>query len=196
LAAKKNFYAVKNGRRIGIYKTWHQCKEQIDHFTGALYKGFVTLQEAEDYLGDVSDGQSDNNADCYCIYVDGSYAAGRYSWAIAVFYNAELIHSDSGVGRSAENAQMNNVAGEIEAAMQAVSWAEKNNIGKIVIYHDYIGISEWAEGRWKANMPGTQQYAAFMSSRRKWVSFKKVTGHTGVKGNELVDRLAKKALGI
>lgn len=196
LAAKKNFYAVKNGRKTGIFKTWAECKEQIDHFAGALYKGFVSLPEAEAYLGlDKSVAEADDE-DLYYVYVDGSYIAGKYSWAIAVYYKGQLIHTDSGVGQSADNSKMNNVAGEIEAAMQAAKWAKKNKIAPIVICHDYIGISEWAQGHWKTNKPGTAQYAAFMQEYKDIVRFKKVTGHTGVKGNELVDKLAKKELGL
>ena len=128
--------------------------------------------------------------------MDGSYIAGKYSWAIAVYNKGICIHCGSGVGLSEENAKMNNVAGEIEAAMQAVKWANENDIKKIIIYHDYIGISEWAEGRWKTNTPGTKAYAEFMKEYLDLVSFKKVTGHTGVAGNELVDKLAKKELGL
>ena len=195
MAAKKNFYAVKKGRKTGIFKTWAECKEQIDHFAGALYKGFVTLEEAQEYLGgNEKKTVEDNNS--YYAYVDGSYIAGKYSWAIAVYQQGKLIHSDSGVGKSAENAKMNNVAGEIEAAMQAAAWAKQAGLAQIIICHDYIGISEWAEGRWKANMPGTIAYAQYMKDYRNIVHFKKVTGHTGVAGNEFVDKLAKKELGL
>ncbi|WP_196594168.1 ribonuclease H1 domain-containing protein [Pectinatus sottacetonis] len=195
MAAKKNFYAVKKGRETGIFKTWQQCKAQIDHFTGALYKGFVTLEEAHNYLKDVNNIKT-NDLDIHHIYVDGSYINGRYSWAIAVYYQGKLIHSDSGVGASLENVKMNNVAGEIEAAMKAAEWAKKNKLKKAIIYHDYIGISEWAMGRWKTNTPGTRAYAEYMKNYLDIIIFKKVTGHAGVAGNELVDKLAKKALGL
>ncbi|MGN0438885.1 MAG: viroplasmin family protein [Lachnospiraceae bacterium] len=48
--AKKNYYVVVKGRTPGIYFSWEDCKAQIDHFSGAVYKGFVTLSEAEDFL--------------------------------------------------------------------------------------------------------------------------------------------------
>lgn len=195
MAAKKNFYAVKNGRKTGIFKTWTECKMQIDHFAGALYKGFVTLEEAQEYLSGAQKPQA-KTSDDYRVYVDGSYIAGRYSWAIAVYHQGKLLHTDSGIGQSAENAKMNNVAGEIEAAMQAAKWAKRNNIAHIIIFHDYAGIAEWALGHWKANLPGTIFYAEFMRSYKDIVSFQKIAGHTGVAGNELVDKLAKKALGL
>jgi len=50
MADKKNFYAVKRGRVPGIYKTWAECKANVDGFSGATYKGFKTLAEAEEYM--------------------------------------------------------------------------------------------------------------------------------------------------
>lgn len=47
---KNNFYAVKKGKNSGIYKTWYECRAQVEGFSGALYKGFTTRKEAEKYL--------------------------------------------------------------------------------------------------------------------------------------------------
>ncbi len=44
--AKKKFYVVWKGHRPGLYHSWDSCKEQIDGFTGALYKSFASLREA------------------------------------------------------------------------------------------------------------------------------------------------------
>lgn len=51
MAQKKNFYAVKEGRVPGIYKTWAECQEQVSGFSGALFKGFETEQEALEFMG-------------------------------------------------------------------------------------------------------------------------------------------------
>ena len=34
------YYIVWKGRKPGIYKTWDECKVQVDKFTGAKYKSF------------------------------------------------------------------------------------------------------------------------------------------------------------
>ncbi|MBO0719850.1 MAG: ribonuclease HI [Blastocatellia bacterium] len=47
----KKFYAVRNGREPGIYRTWAECKEQVDGYVNAQYKGFSNLDEARAYLG-------------------------------------------------------------------------------------------------------------------------------------------------
>ncbi len=50
MAEKKHFYAVKNGRKTGIFKSWDECRAQVTGFKGAVFKGFVTEQEAIDYM--------------------------------------------------------------------------------------------------------------------------------------------------
>lgn len=48
--AKKNFYAVKVGRKIGILKTWEECLESVSAYPNAKFKGFSTREQAEAYL--------------------------------------------------------------------------------------------------------------------------------------------------
>ena len=47
---KNNFYTVWKGRKIGVFNSWDECKEQIFGFEGAQYKGFPTKIEAENAL--------------------------------------------------------------------------------------------------------------------------------------------------
>jgi ribonuclease HI len=57
--AKKKFYVVWEGRKIGIFESWDECKESIHGFAGAKYKSFQTLElakqafseEYDDYKG-------------------------------------------------------------------------------------------------------------------------------------------------
>ena len=44
------FYAVKKGRKPGIYHTWHECQKQIDDFPGAVYRRFDTEEEAKEFI--------------------------------------------------------------------------------------------------------------------------------------------------
>jgi ribonuclease HI len=47
---KSKFYAVRSGREPGIYRTWDECKAQVDGYAKAEYKSFSSLQDAEAYL--------------------------------------------------------------------------------------------------------------------------------------------------
>ena len=40
------FYAVKIGRKPGIYNSWDECKMQVDKFKGAVYKLFSNKEDA------------------------------------------------------------------------------------------------------------------------------------------------------
>ena len=43
----KKYYVVWEGREKGIFTDWNTCNNQVDKFTGARYKSFKTLAEAE-----------------------------------------------------------------------------------------------------------------------------------------------------
>jgi ribonuclease HI len=47
---KRKFYAVRKGRKPGIYLTWEECSQQVTGVAGAIYKSFETRAEAERFL--------------------------------------------------------------------------------------------------------------------------------------------------
>lgn len=49
MAAKK-VYAVRKGKLIGILDSWEACKEAVDGYPGAEYKGFKSMEEARAYM--------------------------------------------------------------------------------------------------------------------------------------------------
>lgn len=46
----KQYYAVKKGRRIGLYETWAECEVQVKGYQGAIYKKFKTKKEAYAFI--------------------------------------------------------------------------------------------------------------------------------------------------
>ena len=46
----KRYHAVKKGRNPGIYQTWDEAKAQVNGYSGAIYKSFATLQEADEFM--------------------------------------------------------------------------------------------------------------------------------------------------
>ena len=204
MAVKKNYYAVKKGRNTGIYKSWNDCKEQVQGFSGAVYKGFETLKEAEEFLeGEVSREIKDLSGmetfpETYA-FVDGSYniRTGTYG------YGGFLVHKKeryviSGAGDDPEMASMRNVAGEIGGCTAALKKCIELGIEEVTVYYDYAGIENWATGDWKTNKKGTAEYKKYFDSIRDRlkVHFAKVRSHTGIPGNEEADRIAKKAVGL
>lgn len=223
--AKKKFYAVKQGRKTGMFLTWDDCKKQVMGYPGAIYKSFGTREEAEAYLGvtgaqtgqkngtvdatertaeitrSVSSGnnKSENTENAVEIYVDGSYHAAtkEFSYGMVVLVDGKEEKFSQKM-TDPELAQMRNVAGEIKGSEAAMQYALDHKIPSIIIYHDYQGIASWCNGDWKANKPGTIAYRDFYkkASQKIKIQFRKVKGHSNDKYNDMVDQLAKEALGI
>jgi viroplasmin and RNaseH domain-containing protein len=48
---KKNFYAIRKGwQNMTIVTSWEECEPLVSGFSGSEFKGFVTYEEAEEYL--------------------------------------------------------------------------------------------------------------------------------------------------
>ncbi|KAI0245979.1 ribonuclease H-like domain-containing protein [Lactifluus subvellereus] len=47
---KAGYYAVKIGKRPGIYTTWEDCREQVDGYPCARYKKMATVEGAEAWM--------------------------------------------------------------------------------------------------------------------------------------------------
>lgn len=45
-----SFYAVRRGRQPGVYLSWDDCKAQTAGYSGAVYKKFKTLGEAQAFM--------------------------------------------------------------------------------------------------------------------------------------------------
>jgi ribonuclease HI len=45
-----SYYAVANGRNIGIFLSWPECNESVKSYKGAKYKKFKTKEEAEQFI--------------------------------------------------------------------------------------------------------------------------------------------------
>lgn len=195
------YYAVRNGRRIGIFETWEECRKQVTGYSGAEYKSFTNRSDAVSYIGgqiSLFDG-AEAGENTAVAYVDGSYniKTKHFSYGAVIFYNGKE-HTFSESFSDPELASMRNVAGEIMGAQKAMHYCIENNISSLEIYYDYEGIEKWCTGEWKTNKSGTAAYKRFFDEASKSVkiSFNKVKGHSGDKYNDMADRLAKDALGI
>ena len=192
------FYAVKKGKKTGIFSTWDECKEQVTGFKGAVYKSFKTLSEAEAFL-ERNEEKKENieEVDGVYAYIDGSFDRinGIYGSGV-VIVDGDEKYEYKHAGNREDYAQLHNVAGELEAAKFVMWYAVDKKIKEITLFYDYQGIEAWAVGDWKANLPYTQDYVKFYNKVKTAVkvNFVKVKAHTGIELNEVVDNLAKEAI--
>ena len=47
----KKYYAVRKGRKTGVFATWAECQKQVTGFSGAEFKSFGTMEEAKAFVG-------------------------------------------------------------------------------------------------------------------------------------------------
>ena len=186
--AKKSIYAVKKGKITGLFPTWEECRDAVEGYPGAEYKGFATKEEAEAYLGVQAESLDYRLPGQVIAYVDGSYneMVGRYSFGCVLLKPEGEIVRKSGSGNQAESLALRNVTGEMLGAMFAVQWTLKHGYKAVDIRYDYSGIEMWATGQWKAKNELTQKYAAYMQKHAKTVNitYRKIAAHTGEKYNE------------
>lgn len=204
MAAKK-YYAVKKGKAPGIYGSWSECKDFVDGYPGAEYKGFALLEEAKSYLGMSVRGKgSDWNREdippegALLAYVDGSYddSLKKYAFGCVFILPDGRVYTEFGNGDNEQSLQHRNVSGEMLGAMYAVKTAMINGFSRLEIRYDYQGIEKWVTGEWRSKTELTQKYAKAMRewSRDLVISFTKVTAHANVYYNELADKMAKTGL--
>lgn len=202
----KKYYAVKVGKSTGIFGTWDECKKQVTGFSGAIYKSFQSLDKAKEYLDDKNIALKSEefefeitSDDEIIAYVDGSYKKDtlEYGYGVVLILKDDIVEL-YGKGQNPEVAKSINVTGELFGSVRAISEAIKLGKKKIIIFYDYQGISSWANGEWKCNLPLTMGYRDKIREFRKEIEilFVKVKAHSNDKYNDLADHLAKKSLGI
>lgn len=151
--AKSKFYVVWQGRKPGIYKSWDECKKQVDAFTGARYKSFETQAGAvaayaktpppfsagkskpkASYAGKGMKGSPLPNTICVDAACSGNPGKLEYR---GVDFNtgAELFH----MGPYPEGTV--NI-GEFLAIVHGLAWLKQQNL-KMPIYSDSNNGIKW-----------------------------------------------------
>ena len=188
------YYAVKRGRNPGIYTSWDSCLKEVKGFSNASYKSF---KKKGDAIAFMEDRQEEIKVDEHTIiaYVDGSYNLKEKIYGAGVVYITKDGENELYETYRDDFYKHRNVAGEVKASELAIRMALGEKREKIVIFHDYQGISSWANDEWKANNELTISYKNFVREARKSlkISFVKVKGHSNDKYNDWADKLAKKA---
>lgn len=216
----EKFYVVKSGRTPGIYTTWAQCLQQVDKFSGAVYKSYKTREEAEEAFANTSSviktapKKRMNTAvkvesPSVCtddirlhIYCDGACTGnpGRSGSGLAIYEEKKMPVLMYG---AADVMGTNNTA-ELKALLHALVLAQDAQYDKVAILSDskysIECVVNWAYG-WKKNgwtkkggdiknLELIQTAHAIYENIKNKVVISHVRGHAGIEGNELADRMA------
>ena len=198
------YYAVKIGICPGVYTSWKECEKQVKGFSGATYKSFSSLEEAEHYLSEedetlkvsqssIPESDFSNSID---IYVDGSWCQSKkqYGWGFVAVLEDKIQYKRYGSSDNPKYVDSRQIGGEVVAVLQGIEYAIKKGYEHVSIYYDYIGIEKWASGEWNAKSKIAEAYLYYMKKKMEEinVSFKKVKAHSNNKYNDIADELAKK----
>lgn len=214
---KGKFYGVHVGRVPGVYTDWAECKEQVDKFPGAIYKSFSYRSEAEAFVatGKVAEAASKEAEDDASnpllkeysgnhvwIFTDGSYNSSTDEAGYGV-YVADDKNPRIFTGKIKCQAGGNNIESEIKGATVALTYAleeyRKGHYDSVTIGYDLNHIGLLIDGGWTAGTDYNRDYQTFVAKVREQglaVDFVHTKGHTGIEGNEYVDKLAKIACGV
>lgn len=155
-----------------------------------LLKKYKALERRFNELEAKLDEKSIKDIDIPTLYTDGGYDKDKKIGAWAFGTEDKVI--DSGVITKIDGTW--NIQSEITACINAIKYAEAQKYSNVVIIHDLKGLKFWYEGYWKANFDSTRALKELKSQVKVKVSFKLIKGHSGIKGNELVDSQCQQLL--
>lgn len=214
---KNKFYAVRVGRKVGIFDNWPECEAQVKGFSGAEHSGFVTRKEAEEWMGinkqeevNIVDNFRNEEVDVTITIpnpykpnvnyfsVDGTFRNNNYGGAFIYHISDKEIYREGFKGDNKDMASGQNHTGELSAAMRAVKYAVTNNIKLFTIRHDYVGVANYINGSWSPKAETSKLYTSWMNNMIKQngltIKFEHVKGHSGDYFNEQCDKLAAETM--
>lgn len=124
------------------------------------------------------------------MFVDGSHRKGVITWAWVAVRDENIVSKKAGHFIEKEYMAQANVAGEIQAVLEALSWVAAQGDTSVSVHYDYTGLRHWALGEWKARNPLTQRYAGYFKALNLKIEWVKVKGHSGHLYNEMADAMA------
>lgn len=198
------FYAVRIGRKPGIYTNYQGAKSNTHKISGAQMKGFNDRNKAQAWIDELAKKPKhrDLNDRDIVAYTDGSHnkSKGIYGSGVVIMRRDKIIAEISIMGNEPTFLKSNQAPGELFAILHALQWAIDNKCGHITIRHDFSTASKIAQGLCKATAPVSREYSLRYTGLAKIIGdnnivFEKVKAHSGDVGNARADRLARIACG-
>lgn len=177
----QKYYVVWKGRKPGIFASWAECEKQVKGFTGAQFKAFGSLAEAEtafrsEYdaykgksssLGKWKDASVKPILPSICVDAACNGSPGKLEYRGVFTESAEQIFH---FGPFADGT--NNV-GEFLAIVHALTWMTKHK-SHLPVYSDSENGIAWVyTGKCKTNLKHTVRNAplfVMIRSAENWLA--------------------------
>lgn len=216
------YYAIRNGRRVGVFTSWDNVKALVDGYQGAEYKSFTKKSDAEKWLNPSKDSDSDDVKEATVtvkevkVYIDGStFNNGKSNrrGGFGVFYSD---NNPKNVSRGLPAETVTNNRAELSAFIYVLKHNKKKKLlvitDSIYNFNCFNGVKQWKNNGWKlsSGKPATnvdllkKLYKRLKERNWSGVTLKKVDAHQknpgksnpGYEdwyGNDMADRLSKMA---
>ena len=200
-----SYYAVARGHNVGIYKSWEECKTNIDNIINPIYKKFATEEEAKEFI--------DEHVNTIYVYTDGACHNNGSKNAVAgigVFLSKDC---EFNISRKLEGVKLTNNIAELKAAIEGINIIKKMDIkNKVVVtdseyvikcatsYGDKLVMTEWVCKKTKLPPPNVELVKRLYELTKKYdIKYKHIAAHTNNKDkhsicNYYADKLANESI--
>ena len=156
------YYVVHKGKKPGIYKTWSECKKQIEKFDGAIFKKFNNSTEAGEFLVhgfpngkqplsvvkkknddkknyesiETETGDDLDESEKIFIYTDGSCTYVKKN-ATKAGFGIYIPEKNISIGSPLLNQKLTNNRAELTAIIESIKYLDDDDLEKkICIFTD------------------------------------------------------------
>lgn len=220
MAKTAKFYAVKKGRKPGIYATWEECQAQVAGFAGAAYKAFATRKDALAYLRGEEPAAFKQSAlfeivaaepqkpvesapeglKLVRLYSDGGAIGnpGPGGYGVVLEWEGKRRELSAGYRLTTNNRM------ELLGVINGLEQIKERAVVQVLTDSSYIvnamrngAALRWQQANWKRKdgpVPNADLWERLLAlAQGHHLTFEWVPGHSGIPQNERCDRLAQAA---
>lgn len=208
------FYAVANGKTVGVFATWTECSDSVKGYKNAKFKKFDTKEDADLFIqtnsGIIQIPSVNEFVPDYYVYTDGSCSNNGKTSAsagIGIYFGVNDIRN---VSRKIDGKQTNNTA-ELRAIIETYALIENDiHLGKkiaIVSDSEYAikCVSTYGEKcckkNWEMDIPNKELVKTLYELYKdipniQFIHIRAHTQNTDIHsiGNDCADKLANDSL--
>lgn len=209
-------YAVRRGRKQGLFASWSECQQQVSGFSGAEFRKFADRERAQEWVDGEKPRQQQqeeeeektNKKRKFIVYCDGACRANgnakKARASIGVWFGSESDERNVSCVLPTELPHTNQTA-ELFAAITTLEAVPRDEAVTIRTDSMYVINSatkwrqRWIDKKWSPqlglkNHALLRQLSDLLDARSVPIEWQHVRGHRGEPGNEAADRLANQAL--